>query len=427
MKTLKSIIPLFIILFCADLHSAEISKIDLKARYIEKDSLIRIEAAAQINNIDKDSLYFQLSTLARIKSCKLNDKNAAPLKYNQYPSDRGALSICHNKEAGQSIEIKLEYELPVAEFTSKGQTMLKTEGRWLPYMRNSNFALDLFVSAPPNYYIVSNGNLILDKDNNREYKTESIDYLTLCLMNRDSFNLRTIDLDDIKANFYFHKGDSLDSETIINTSISGLKYYQEVFGKYAYNQFNFLEYANPEVQFGQAGQTMIIAGKRLLENSNQDGFSWLTHEIAHLWWGCDLKFKQNSAGRLFIEESITEFLKDNYYYSTKGDSEYGKLMEQHLAMYKKYIDSSKISSILGVNQFSNTSEAMTIYQKGPLVLNKFANRVGREKLINLIKTIYSDYKGKSIDYSIIKNYIDRECKDDSEILYKMLNSKETPE
>lgn len=119
----------------------------------------------------------------------------------------------------------------------------------------------------------------------------------------------------------------------------------------------------------------------LLVITHEDGddknyFKFLAHEISHLWWiGADSNTWEDWLNESFAEYSALLLYRDRY-----GTDEFEKKIEKYR---QAVID---CPPIYGLSR-SNEKAYLTLYAKGPVILNKFEQKIGTNNFRKLLKEL----------------------------------------
>ena len=203
-----------------------------------------------------------------------------------------------------------------------------------------------------------------------------------------NINIQLKDVDNIKINCYFHKGEIEKANEALNLATETFTKMNSRLGKYPYKQFSIVE-CEMEMLGMEYPQVILIS-------TSAEGVGSSIHEIIHQWFYNIIGNNQYTSA--WIDESITTYL------TNPGLDQYTGIITQPY------------------NEFENDSDYSTaMYFYGASFYNKLEEKYGTSKINSFMNELLENYAYKEIstpelvkllqkyygtNNSIIKKYIE---------------------
>ncbi|WP_291578302.1 M1 family metallopeptidase [Clostridium sp. UBA6640] len=282
------------------------------------------------------------------------------------------------------------------------------------------------INVPGNMELASTG--ITNSSENEKDGTKTYDIIAekvrdfVFIMSPD-FKILTKKVDDITVNsFYLYDGKKETTERaeeLLDLTVDAIKFFGENFGKYPYKEFDAVE---TYVQgFAMEYPQLIQMGKYYPRYNDKITFTEgsTVHEVAHQWWYVTVG--NNEFKNPFLDESLTAFSTAYYFEKTQGKySQYGVALRLRNEM--KDISSPINSSVAEMNPEEWGS---IVYIMGALVFEDLRQTLGEEKLLEIIRTYYSENALKNATLDSLLDVIERiGGKESKERVLSNINSKD---
>lgn len=118
----------------------------------------------------------------------------------------------------------------------------------------------------------------------------------------------------------------------------------------------------------------------------------LVHEIGHRWLGeWTLLIDDGEPGAYFIKESLNEFMTLLFIRHYYGSQSYKVQLDRCWSEYAKIKGTTQDQPLVDMVENNNN---IIVYRKGPLVLDRIANEMGYDQLVDVISRFYRKYAGQ---------------------------------
>ncbi|SDM64280.1 Peptidase family M1 [Catalinimonas alkaloidigena] len=194
----------------------------------------------------------------------------------------------------------------------------------------------------------------------------------------------------VALQIYYPPGGTDNPARMVRSAQASLDYYTKQFGPYPHRQLRFV--AHPSYHFGHHAAPIDISAAEgfFLLNPKQDerGFDLVTavvaHEVAHQWWGNQLK-------QAYVEGAglITESLA---WYSAMGvlEDHYGT---EHLQRLLKYLrEANETPRTRAALPLLQAQDGYQMYRKGPLALYALSQYIGRDRVNGALRTLLANHR-----------------------------------
>ncbi|RYY18587.1 MAG: ABC transporter permease, partial [Chitinophagaceae bacterium] len=194
----------------------------------------------------------------------------------------------------------------------------------------------------------------------------------------------------VALEIYYDAGNTKNLERMIKSMKASLSYYTKEFGPYPHQQLRFV--TNPGYGGGNhADPGNIIAQEGffiLNPEQNEQGFDMVTavvaHEVAHQWWGKQLRSAYVEGAGL-LSESLA-------WYSAIGmlEEKYGPEHSKALLTFLMK-DYENPRSKAGV-PLLQANDTYNYYRKGPLAMHTLSRYIGKGKVNGALKSMVQKYR-----------------------------------
>jgi hypothetical protein len=364
-----------------------VMKLDTVARKLEVQNVINIE-----NSGSSKICTFLFWNNIKINNAQLNGKNL------DYKFDNDTLSV--NIGSAKKIKLTLNYTIPIDSlitFHKYGIIALTRGNWWCPFISDDISALHSKITVPGGFIVYSSGELINYSEtangNYFEYYNFINSGLPIIIAPENYYKQVSKKQDNISIKYYFHNPDHALTNSIIDESLATIHFCVNYIGNYNRSQLTYIEY--PGFPSAQALETFVMMGSDFIKYYPQMKY-WVAHETIHEWMGAgyfNAMSKSNKYGR-FIEESLTEYMRYLYLEKTFGQDSLAGQIKHMINVFNNEIKGTDQDVPILVNLPNRVT-----YCVGPLIFHVVRKEMGEENWHNFIKSLYSKYYGKMIDYN----------------------------
>ncbi|QHL87934.1 ABC transporter permease [Nibribacter ruber] len=194
---------------------------------------------------------------------------------------------------------------------------------------------------------------------------------------------------EVAIQMYYPPGLTQNPERMIRSAAASLDYYTRQFGPYPHHQLRFV--AHPGNNFGNHAASINITAEEgfFLMNPKADerGFDLVTavvaHEVAHQWWGNQLK-QAYTEGAGLISESLA-------WYSAMGmlEEQYGPAYQKKLLSFlREEYENPQTKAALPLLQADDWYQN---YRKGPVALYAMSAYIGRDQVNGALRSLLANH------------------------------------
>ena len=351
----------------------------------------------------------------------------------KFTQDKQILKIIPSADikANEIVDIKINFtlKLPMSQNRLGYYNNVYSVTNWYPIISIYDIETDTWDENPfhpvgeSNYSDIANykvsinvpGNMELastgitnsskkEKDGTKTYDIIAEKVRDFVFIMSSEFKVITKEVDGITVNsFYIYDGNentTKNAEELLNLTIDALSFFGKNFGKYPYKEFDTVE---TYVQgFAMEYPQLIQMGKYNVNPAFTE--ESMVHEVAHQWWYVTVG--NNEFKNPFLDESLTAFSTAYYFEKTQGKySQHGIALSLRDRMnYFKDISSPINSS---VDEINPKEWGKTVYIMGALVFENLRQNLGEEKLLEIIRTYYSENALKNATLDSLLDVIER--------------------
>lgn len=311
---------------------------------------------------------------------------------------------------GGTLTLRVEYRYPVEEVSvraaiNRGESYLLPESFWYPMLHtpyliehNTDVApFSLSVTVPTGLRVVSSGDLASD---NPQGDATTFTYQQKMLA-PPMFVAREVEaVGDKQAGveIYLPKGYALtDQEAVrrVRTEINQvIEFYSNLFGAPLSAPIRII--ASSQVPF-YGGPGLLILDERVFARNvlDEDSISFLAGSLARNWIAA--RFQLQGAGHGVLYDGLPGYLALLYIEQRYGPEAARRLIDGFRRSYLSIVSADSVyDAPLARQSLLNREYYTSIYNKVPMVLRLIEKRIGREKLLGAIKTLFSTAPGRAI-------------------------------
>ncbi|WP_221406214.1 ABC transporter permease/M1 family aminopeptidase [Daejeonella lutea] len=195
-------------------------------------------------------------------------------------------------------------------------------------------------------------------------------------------------------------GHSENISLMVNSVKASLDYFSREFGPYPHKQIRFVSY--PGYGMGNHASTINITAEEgfFLLNPKEDerGFDLVTavvaHELAHQWWGNQLRYAYLEGAGL-LSESLAWYTAMGVMEEKYGAGHLEKLLNFLREEYENPRTRAAVPLLMAADFYQN-------YRKGPLALYAMSKYIGRNKVNTAIRNLLNKHSkpGQSLSNSL---------------------------
>lgn len=210
-------------------------------------------------------------------------------------------------------------------------------------------------------------------------------------MSKDYKNLSTT-VDGIKVNSYYLREKETASR-MLNLASEALKFYNKVYGKYPYPEYDVVETYLQGGAMEYPTATQMGPYMKLSSDYRTGKFTFfdeaVVHETAHQWWYSTVG--NNEFKEPVLDETFTSYATALFFEKQFGEYSPLAVKASFLTMpAKNYGPISRETDKYNWNDFS-----LVIYKIAPVILEDLRQKVGEEKFNNIFKSYYEKFKYKN--------------------------------
>ncbi|KAA9327709.1 ABC transporter permease [Hymenobacter busanensis] len=189
---------------------------------------------------------------------------------------------------------------------------------------------------------------------------------------------------------YYPPGLTLNPARMVRSAQASLDYYSKQFGPYPHRQLRFV--AHPSYAFGHHAAPIDITAEEgfflLNPKADERGFDLVTavvaHEVAHQWWGNQLK-QAYVEGAGLISESLA-------WYSAMGvlEDKYGPEHLQRLLSFLR--EENETPRTRAAKPLLQADDFYQNYRKGPLALYTLSQYLGRGRVNGALRNLLAHHR-----------------------------------
>lgn len=196
---------------------------------------------------------------------------------------------------------------------------------------------------------------------------------------------------DIAVNSYFLPEDAAGGQQALDWAALSLQAYQAQFGAYPYRELDLA--ATETTAGGIEYPGLIVIGQRFYSDPNNAIFfeGITVHEVAHQWWYNVVGNDQ--VNHPWLDEALTQYSTYFYYEKYYGPEAITNLLDSFRARWSR-VDFAEKPIGLPVSAYPDKEYGAIVYGRGPLFLLALRDRIGADKMAQLLRRYYAEYAWK---------------------------------
>jgi hypothetical protein len=358
-----------------------------------------------------------------------NEWKEAPFIFNG--EDSLLLMTGEKLSKNTNYDLKFEYSFPVEELNDT-LLILDRGHRWYPLIVDQIFTYTLKCNVPEKYNVLSSGNLQEVNDvNGRSIFTwdcnKPVFKLPLIIFNPKNYKRTEIISSENDIGFYSLTIDSLETKNILNEADTILGYFNRTIGRFSRDKLIYFEVS--DFQGINVGSGLLTTGSESLELIGKGYRDALILTLAQQWFGAGVFADFNKEGFFFFLISLPHYLRLMYVRDSKGEEAFNNSLLKPLDRYKEFAGKENDVPIIKVSMPDTKEKAIVLYAKGPFVLSKIENEMGRDNWRTFLADIYLAFCGKIMTYDDFKTNMGKYDKSGKvlTLFEKLMNEKGMPE
>jgi len=270
---------------------------------------------------------------------------------------------------------------------------------WIPCndLPSDKASVEFIVTAPSHYRVISNGDLLEEKNlgNNKKrthWKQETAIPTKVMVIGAADFAVTRVDSSyKIPVTAWVYKKDSAIGAYDYALGDDILKFFEDYIGPYPYKKLANVQ--SKTIFGGMENANAIFYGENTVTGTRKSE-ALIAHEIVHQWFGNTATEK--SFSHLWLSEGFATYLTHVYIENRYGVDSFYKRLEQDR---KEIIDFVKTSNQPVVDSLSDYMDLLNAnsYQKGGWVLHMLREEVGDKTFREIIRSYYDQYKFSNAD------------------------------
>jgi len=381
------------------------TKLSLNSENIDITVLCKIQKSDSLSEIQ-----FLFSSESKIHSVEyLKEGKWISIQHKFNGKDSLLLLFDNEILPANKYVLKFKYSFPT-NILNDSPVIIDRGHRWYPLIIDQIETFKLSCNVPKGYSVLAAGDL-QSVNNNKDSNTfiwesqSAVFKMPLIVFNRHQFKRAEFDSLGICIDFYFLNADSIEVSTIIKEAAKCINYFSKNIGNYLYKKLTLFEVT--QWRGINTGSGLIMIGSQSLEMMKQKYYDGLNLTIAQQWLGAGVFAKYGEPGFWFLALSLPHYLRLMYLRQTKGEESFYESLHKPLAKYKEFSGKENDIPIMGIDSPNSREKSIILYGKGPFVLNKIENRMGKAKWLLFLQNLYKTYRGKILTYDEFEKQISK--------------------
>lgn len=382
-------------------------------------------------NTDSNTFQFLFSSEANLKSTKYNDgEDWIDIPFNINGKDSLLLSPKEILPENKNYDLVFDYSLPVNELNDT--VLIFDRGhRWYPLISDQIFTYTLECEVPEGYSVLSSGDHFEEakeiEKNNFVYECiKPVFKLPLIIFNPEIFRKTELHTNRNDIEFYSLTTDSVQTINIMTKADNVLNYFSETIGDYPRKKLIYFEVSD----FGgiNVGSGLLTIGTQIVRWTEKGYDDYLILTIAQQWFASGVFVDFDQPGFFFLTISLPHYLKLMYFRDTRGEEAFNNSLSEPMEKYKEFAGKKNDMPVIDVDMPNTKEKGLLLYGKGPFILSKIENEMGKENWKLFVKDLYKSYLGKIMTLNDFKNYLSKydETRKALALFEKLMNEKGMP-
>ncbi len=326
-----------------------------------------------------------------------------PLKYDYLKKDKRIIFYCPS-QTRTAIQMDYDYTNMSAFFIyGKGDAELwetSYDEYYYPYIPNTYLDMTINLLLPDSLELISSYNMDNTNQNKYSCKTKNAlaQSLSFAFIRRKAYTQSIATIPDTVHIYQIHdmQCSAEHYNELLELTQKSIEYFSNVYKeKYMSDSQNITAYPIYLFHNGEGFSNRYNIG---FISASQEKFSTypdiypLVHEIGHRWLGeYTLLIDDGQPGAYFLKESLNEFMTLMFIRNYFGEGIYKAQLDRCKKEYQEVKNS--INDIPLIDITTNNNNAV-VYRKGPLVLDRIAQKIGYDNLVSVIASFYHQYARK---------------------------------
>ena len=196
---------------------------------------------------------------------------------------------------------------------------------------------------------------------------------------------------DVTVTSYFLPEQAAGGKKPLDWASQALQTYETAFGPYPYTELDVVQTATTAGGIEYPG--MVVIADRLYDDKNRSEFfeSVTAHEVAHQWWYNVVGNDQ--VNDPWLDEALTQYATALYYERAYGKQGLQGFLDSLRARWSRVNNEEKPIG-LPVSEYQDQEYSAIVYGRGPLFLFALRDRIGADKMAELLRRYYAEYSWK---------------------------------
>jgi aminopeptidase N len=315
--------------------------------------------------------------------------------------------------AGKSVRIEMDYKLHLPQNGTRLNTYNNTAflAQWYPmlavkdqegwhtdpytttgdpfYSEMSDFEVTFHV--PSGYQVISTG-MDADKEQRSPIAIQQKNVRDFAAVITKDYQAIRGKIDNIQVNLWYLKGMEDVSKILHDAAMSGMKFYNDRFGKYPYEE---VDVVLGETGHGIAGMEYPGLVTSVTKVSGQKGeepaINVVVHELAHQWWYGVVG--NNQVKEPWLDEGLTTF-SEFFYMQEKMKEDEKALLRRAALRINEIHKIAGVTSVESLYKYSDSIYGLMVYIRPAAMLFNLMEQIGEEKVLQILRTYYERYQYK---------------------------------
>ena len=410
-----------------------VNNYQIEAALLPSKKALEVKLVCNISpNKDTNTIQFLFSSEAILKTVKSRqDIGWSEIHFTFNGKDSLLLTADENYSENKNYDLVFDYSFPVEELNDTA-LILDRGNRWYPLIINQVFTYTLKCEVPEGYSVLSSGDHLEEANvierNNFVYEcNKPVFKLPLIVFNPEIFRKTELHSAENDIEFYSLTTDSVETVNLMTKADSVLNYFDETLGNYSREKLIYFEVSD----FGgiNVGSGLLTIGTQIIQWTEKGYNDYLILTIAQQWFTAGAFADFGQPGFFFLTISLPHYLKLMYIRDTRGEEAYKNSLLKPLENYKEFAGKENDVPLIDVDMPNTKEKGLLLYGKGPFILSKIENEIGKENWKLFLRDLYKTFLGKIMTLNDFENYLSKydETGKALALFEKLMNEKGMPE
>jgi aminopeptidase N len=196
-------------------------------------------------------------------------------------------------------------------------------------------------------------------------------------------------VDGVVVNSYFRPEHAAGGRLALDTAVSALTAFSEMFGPYPYTELDVV--ATPNLLGGMEYPGLVVVEEGLY--ARMGGVEWLTaHEVAHQWWFAIVGSDQ--INNPWLDEALTQYSTMLYYEHAYGIDRGAAIVRSvFIDTYEYLVETGRdLPAGMPAAAYSSGQYFQVVYDKGALYFHELRQAIGDELFFEVLQTYYARHR-----------------------------------